>query len=204
MQYTWCCSSLLEFVTQSSYISNFFNQLPLKMGAEKQFVNPVDAKFTVPDYIVFSLMLGISCGIGIFHALTGGKQKTTLEFLMANRNMNPFPVGMSLVASFISAITFLGTPADNYKYGIGYWLYAFGYILVGLACWRFYIPIFYRMKLTSANEVSVCLFVCLVGFCWVVCCLFSYFVHLFCLFHCLFVFVFYTRFLRLHLSKDLI
>ena len=121
--------------------------------SEKQFVNPVDAKFTVPDYIVFSLMLGISCGIGIFHALTGGKQKTTLEFLMANRNMNPFPVGMSLVASFISAITFLGTPADNYKYGIGYWLYAFGYILVGLACWRFYIPIFYRMKITSANEV---------------------------------------------------
>ncbi len=121
-----------------------------------EYENPVTKTFSVPDYIVFSLMLTISAGIGVFHALTGGRQKTTLEFLMANRNMNPIPVGMSLVASFISAITFLGTPADNYKYGVGYWLYSIGYVLVGLACWRFYIPIFYRMKLTSANEVRTC------------------------------------------------
>ncbi len=116
---------------------------------------PVDARFTGPDYAVFSCMLLISAGIGVFFALTGGRQKTTQEFLMADRNMSPAPVAMSLVASFISAITFLGTPAENYIYGVGYWLYAFAYVLVGLAVYRGYMPVFFRLGLTSSNEVSI-------------------------------------------------
>lgn len=122
------------------------------MADSPEFVDTVKKTFGTADYIIFVLMLAISAGIGVFHACTGGKQRTTNEFLMANRNMNPIPVGMSLVASFISAITFLGTPAENYLRGASYWLYTISYVLVGLACWRFYIPIFYRLKLTSANE----------------------------------------------------
>ena len=41
----------------------------------------------VADYIVFVLMLVVSVGIGIYHSLTGGKQRTTSEYLTGDRKM---------------------------------------------------------------------------------------------------------------------
>ncbi|XP_072169927.1 uncharacterized protein [Diadema setosum] len=113
----------------------------------------VQTTFTAPDYVVLAGMLVISAGIGVFHACTGGRQSTTEEFLVADRKMNPIPVSMSLVASFISAITVLGTPAETYVSGCMYWLYGFAYMLVGLATGSFFIPIFYNVGAKSANEV---------------------------------------------------
>ena len=40
--------------------------------------------------------------------LSGGQQKTSLEFLMADRGAGVLPVACSLMASFMSAITLLG------------------------------------------------------------------------------------------------
>ena len=54
--------------------------------------------FTWPDYVVLSIMLAVSAAIGIFYACTGGKQKTTKEYLLADGNMHWFPVACSLVA----------------------------------------------------------------------------------------------------------
>ncbi|XP_033113679.1 sodium-coupled monocarboxylate transporter 1-like [Anneissia japonica] len=112
----------------------------------------VKRQFEAADYVVLTAMLAISVGIGLFYGCTGGKQQTTNEFLMANRNMNPFPVGISLVASFISAITVLGTPAENYVYGCMYWMFGFAYIFTGLASAYFYLPVFYNLEVTSAYE----------------------------------------------------
>ncbi|XP_072045269.1 sodium-coupled monocarboxylate transporter 1-like isoform X2 [Amphiura filiformis] len=114
--------------------------------------SPTKARFSSADYGVFAAMLSVSAGIGVFFALTGGRQKTTREFLMADRSMGPFPVAMSLVASFISAITFLGTPAENYIYGISFVFYGIAYILTGLAVSRSFMPVLFRIGLTSANE----------------------------------------------------
>ncbi|XP_072046244.1 uncharacterized protein [Amphiura filiformis] len=113
--------------------------------------DPVGTFGTI-DYVVFSCMLGISVAIGIYHAFAGGKQKTTKEFLLANGDMNPIPVAMSLVASFISAITVLGTPAEMYVYGGMYWLYAISFIFAGIFGARFIIPVIFRLNLTSANQ----------------------------------------------------
>ncbi|XP_022090148.1 sodium-coupled monocarboxylate transporter 1-like [Acanthaster planci] len=110
------------------------------------------ANFGVWDYVVFGCMLLISLGIGFFYGCTGGKQQTAAEFLLADRNMNPIPVAMSLVASFISAITVLGTPAEVYIFGSMFWLFCFSYPVVGLAVSRLFIPVFFRLNVTSANE----------------------------------------------------
>ncbi len=67
-----------------------------------------EGEFSTWDYVVFACMLCVSAGIGVYHAFFGGKQKTTKEYLVANRSMGAIPVGMSLVASFMSAITVLG------------------------------------------------------------------------------------------------
>ncbi len=116
--------------------------------------DPVGTFGTI-DYVVFGCMLGISVLIGIYHAIAGGGQKTTKEFLLADRNMNPIPVSMSLVATFISAITVLGTPAEMYVYGSMYWLFAISFIFAGLFVARFTMPIFFRFETVSANEVSM-------------------------------------------------
>lgn len=107
------------------------------------------------DYVVLTAMLCVSAGIGVYHAFAGGGQRTAETFLLADRNMNPIPVAVSLVASFISAVTVLGTPAENYIHGIKFWYFSFAYVLAGLAVSRCFIPIFYTHEITSTNEVSV-------------------------------------------------
>ena len=114
--------------------------------------------FGTIDYVVFGCMLAVSVLIGVYHAFAHGGQKSTKTFLLAGGNMNPIPVAMSLVATFISAITVLGTPAEMYTYGSAYWLFALSFITSGLFVGRFTIPIFFRIEgLTSANEVIVLL-----------------------------------------------
>ncbi|XP_072028255.1 sodium-coupled monocarboxylate transporter 1-like [Amphiura filiformis] len=108
--------------------------------------------FGTIDYVVFACMLSVSVFIGIYHACAGGKQKTTKEFLLADRNMNPIPVSMSLVATFISAVTVLGTPAEIYVYGGMYWIFPITCIPAGLFVARFTMPIFFRFECISANE----------------------------------------------------
>ena len=73
-------------------------------------------KFQHPaNYVVFAGMLLTSAVIGIFFWWKG--QKNTEEFLMAGRSMGTLPMTLSLVASFMSAITLLGTPAEMYVSG---------------------------------------------------------------------------------------
>lgn len=61
---------------------------------------------------VLGVMLCASAAIGIYYACTGGKQKTAGEFLLGDRQMQTFPVAMSLLASFLSSVTLLGIPAE--------------------------------------------------------------------------------------------
>ena len=56
--------------------------------------------------------------------------------------------------SFMSAITLLGTPAEMYQFGTMYWLIAVSFFLVMPATNYLYLPIFYRLQVTSAYEVS--------------------------------------------------
>lgn len=110
-------------------------------------------QFKVWDYVVFSSLLAVSAVIGIFHAFTGGKQSTTKEFLLANKKMNVLPVTMSMLASFMSAITLMGNPAEIYKYGTQFVMIGLSYSLVMPAAAHLYIPIFYKLNLTSVYEV---------------------------------------------------
>ena len=106
------------------------------------------------DYLVFVLMLVASAAIGVYYACVGRKKTSTDEFLMAGRNMGTFPVAMSLIASFMSAITLLGTPAEIYQFGTIYWLIIFSFFFVMPAANFLYMPIFYNLQCTSAYEVS--------------------------------------------------
>ena len=59
-----------------------------------------------------------------------------------------------LLVSFMSAITLLGTPAETYQYGTMYWMIGWSYFLVIPAAAYLYLPIFFKLEVTSAYEVS--------------------------------------------------
>ncbi|NWS87099.1 SC5A8 protein, partial [Toxostoma redivivum] len=110
------------------------------------------AHFTVWDYVVFAAMLLISAIIGIYYAFAGGAQKTSKDFLMAGRSMNALPVALSLTASFMSAVTVLGTPAEIYRYGAVFCIFAITYALVVLCSAEIFLPVFYKLGITSTYE----------------------------------------------------
>ena len=60
--------------------------------------------FSAYDWLVFSLVMGFSAGIGVYYGFIGSKQKTTAEYLLADRSMGFLPVAMSLLASFFTGI----------------------------------------------------------------------------------------------------
>lgn len=110
--------------------------------------------FVVWDYVVFSCMLLISAAIGIYYAFAGGGQKTSTDFLMGGRSMTAVPVALSLTASFMSAVTILGSPSEVYRFGAMYSIFAITYFLVVVISAEIFLPVFYKLGITSTYEVK--------------------------------------------------
>ncbi|NXA07394.1 SC5A5 protein, partial [Sapayoa aenigma] len=110
--------------------------------------------FSLWDYGVFGLMLLVSTGIGLFHGLAKGGQKTSEDFFTGGRRMSALPVGLSLSASFMSAIQVLGVPAEAYRYGAKFLWMCMAQIINTLLTAQLFLPVFYRLGLTSTYEVS--------------------------------------------------
>lgn len=107
--------------------------------------------FHTYDYVVFGLCLGLSAVIGLFYAIRDRK-KNENEYLLAGRNLSVLPVALSLMASFISAVTLLGTPAEMYRYNTMYWLIVFGFLIAIFLSNLIFIPVFYNLGVTSVYE----------------------------------------------------
>uniref|UniRef100_A0A3Q3GCC8 Sodium-dependent multivitamin transporter n=1 Tax=Kryptolebias marmoratus TaxID=37003 RepID=A0A3Q3GCC8_KRYMA len=116
-------------------------------------MDPSEQKlFTVLDYVIFGVLLAASACIGLYYALSGGRQRTTQEFLMADRSMHCLPVSLSLIASFQSAVAIIGVPAEIYSHGTQYWFIGCAYILGLLIPAHVFIPVLYRLRLSSAYQ----------------------------------------------------
>uniref|UniRef100_UPI00398F4ACD solute carrier family 5 member 6a n=1 Tax=Pristiophorus japonicus TaxID=55135 RepID=UPI00398F4ACD len=109
-------------------------------------------RFSVADYVIFALLLVFSSVIGLYYALSGGQQRTTQEFLLAGRSMTFVPVALSLLATFQSAVAILGVPSEIYTYGTEYWFLGCSYFLGLLIPAHVFVPMFYRLGLTSTYE----------------------------------------------------
>lgn len=106
------------------------------------------------DYIVFAATIAISIGIGIYYALSGGKQRTTSEFLVGNRQMSVLPVAISLMVSFESSIMMLGVPAEIYMFGIQWFWGNVGFFIANLLSIKIMVPLIHPLPITSAYEVK--------------------------------------------------
>ena len=82
------------------------------------------------------------------------RTKTREHYLLGDRQMRPLMVGMSLLASWISTISYLAWPGEVIRYGpmmmIGTVL---AYPLVGVVVGWLMIPFIMRLRVTSAYEI---------------------------------------------------
>ncbi|XP_045051761.1 sodium/iodide cotransporter [Desmodus rotundus] len=110
------------------------------------------ATFGAWDYGVFALMLLVSTGIGLWVGLVRGRQRSAEDFFTGGRRLAALPVGLSLAASFMSAVQVLGVPAEAYRYGLKFLWMCMGQLLNSLLTAAFYLPVFYRLGLTSTYQ----------------------------------------------------
>lgn len=111
------------------------------------------------DFIVFALFLLIPIFVALFFAFRGGKQRTTNEFLLADKKLQSWLVAISLVASYFSSVALMGTAAEVFSYGLQYIMLALlSFWTVAGAVHTLFIPMFHRLKVVSVNEVILVLF----------------------------------------------
>ncbi|XP_071111655.1 sodium-coupled monocarboxylate transporter 1-like [Haliotis cracherodii] len=111
--------------------------------------------FGILDYCIFIGLLAASALIGVYYVIKEKwqtKMATADDILMGGREMGIFPVAMSLIASYMSAITVLGIPTEIYLFGTGYWMVALAGILTYPVTCHIFLPFFHDMGLSSAYQ----------------------------------------------------
>ncbi|XP_071796687.1 sodium-dependent multivitamin transporter-like isoform X2 [Asterias amurensis] len=132
----------------ADHISRRHRANAVKMSGTDSELNP----FTWLDYTIFSAMLAVSAFTGLYHACVGEGQKSTAKFLMADRSMMSIPVAISVIASYLSAITILGIPSEVFTYGIQYWMVIWSFFIAIPVTAMIFIPVFHGLGLTSAYD----------------------------------------------------
>ena len=79
-------------------------------------------------------------------------QRDMEGYLMGNHSLGWGTIGLSVMATQASAITFLSTPGQAYESGMGYVQLYFGMPLALIVVSAVFIPIFYRLKVFTAYE----------------------------------------------------
>ena len=101
------------------------------------------------DFAAIAAYLLATFGIALWF---GHRQKDSDDFFVGGRAMPWFAVGLSILATLFSTLTYLGAPGEVIKNGFGHFL-GFLAIPFGMAVvMLLWIPFFMRLKLTSAYE----------------------------------------------------
>src|SRR4029079_10577867 len=101
------------------------------------------------DYAAIAFYLLLTFGIALWF---GRRQKNTEDFFVGGRRMPWLAVGLSILATLFSTISYLGVPGEVIKNGVtlfcGYLAIPFTFLVI-MYLW---VPFFMRLKLTSAYE----------------------------------------------------
>ncbi|MFK7771286.1 MAG: sodium:solute symporter [Saprospiraceae bacterium] len=80
------------------------------------------------------------------------KVKTTESYLLGDRELKWWTIGLSIMATQASAITFLSTPGQAFDDGMRFAQFYFGLPIAMVILAVFVLPIFYRLKVYTAYE----------------------------------------------------
>uniref|UniRef100_A0A1A9WDL5 Uncharacterized protein n=1 Tax=Glossina brevipalpis TaxID=37001 RepID=A0A1A9WDL5_9MUSC len=145
------------------------------MDEMKKYIDFQTFHFHWADYLVFAAMILLSTGTGLFFAFykkekaielgqqdndSGEKRRKNdfdtsnmNEYLLGSRKLKIFPVSMSLVGSYVSGVTILGTVSEIYYFGTQYWMIVIPIIFMAIAVSKIYLPVFSVLRVNSSYEV---------------------------------------------------
>ncbi|WP_159799054.1 sodium:solute symporter [Flavobacterium sp. MK4S-17] len=101
------------------------------------------------DWIILCVTLLFIVGYG---AIKTRGSKNVEEFILGNNETPWWTVGLSVMATQASAITFLSTPGQAYHDGMGFVQFYFGLPLAMILICITFIPIFHKLKVFTAYE----------------------------------------------------
>lgn len=104
---------------------------------------------TWPDYAVLAAALAALLAIGL---RPGREQHDTVDFFLARRRVPWWAVGLSFLATEISAVTIISVPATAYSENWEYVQFFVGSSLAKLAVAFLFIPAFYRHQVTTIYQ----------------------------------------------------
>ncbi|MFO0113938.1 MAG: sodium:solute symporter family transporter [Betaproteobacteria bacterium] len=106
-------------------------------------------KFDVLDW---SILIAFLLGNLVLGYLVGGKVTTAREFNIGNGRTPWWAIGLSVIATYISALSFLGAPAWAYKDGLAALAIHLNYPIVILLVTSFFLPFFYASGVASIYD----------------------------------------------------
>ena len=101
------------------------------------------------DWIVLSFTLTAVVLYGIWKSR---HVKTSENFLRGERNLQWWTIGLSIMATQASAITFLSTPGQGFFDGLQFVQFYFGMPIAMVFLAIFILPVYYRLRVTTAYE----------------------------------------------------
>ncbi|MEE8425543.1 MAG: hypothetical protein V3S11_06920, partial [Elusimicrobiota bacterium] len=102
------------------------------------------------DWFVIALYAATVVGLGVW---AGRKEKNADDFFLAGRQMSWIPVAVSSLATALSALTFIGVPGAAYGGNFIYLQLWFGTMVGSILLAQIFIPVFYRLKVTTVYEL---------------------------------------------------
>ena len=101
------------------------------------------------DWIILVLTLFVIIAYGTYKS-TGAK--TSNEYIKAGNSAKWWTIGLSVMATQASAITFLSTPGQAFNDGMGFVQFYFGLPIAVIIICLVFIPIYHKLKVYTAYE----------------------------------------------------
>ncbi|MGP1273531.1 MAG: sodium:solute symporter [Phycisphaerales bacterium] len=100
------------------------------------------ASLTVPDWAMIGLYFAMLAATG--YLFSRKEQRDTTDYFLAGRRMPVWAVAVSIVATSMSAVSFIGVPGGSYTGNLTYLATNLGMILAAIVVATVFIPAFYR------------------------------------------------------------
>ncbi len=105
--------------------------------------------FGALNWSILAIYLVANLGLGYF---LGKKIKSSKDFFLGDKSIPWWAIGISVIATYVSALTFLGGPAWAYKEGLSVIAIHLNYPLVIFVVVTFFLPFFYNSGVASIYE----------------------------------------------------
>lgn len=101
------------------------------------------------DWVVLIFTIGF---IVVYGTLKTKRSKNIQDYLLGDNQLKWWQIGISVMATQASAVTFISIPGQAYESGMGFLQFYFGLPLAVIIISAFIIPIYYKLKVFTAYE----------------------------------------------------